>query len=280
MIGFVLAAGYGTRLAALTSEVPKPLLPVGDSTPFARAVAKLRAAGATRVLANASHLAEQVVAAGRAVSVEVVVEPDAPRGTAGGLAGGRAIFGVEPVLVWNGDVVADLDAQTLDPGEHFAVLAVRGLGPPGTGNVGLDENRRVVRLRQRSFGQEARGAFYAAVMGLSAAAVAAAPTVGCLVGDLLIPWLGDGARVHAVEVAGAWHDIGDLESYLAANVAERFVAADVSVPGNVEVVRSAIGSGVRVTGAGRIDEVVAWPGANLAAPLSRAVVTRTRTVRL
>ena len=91
LAGFVLAAGLGTRIGALSRIRPKPLLPIGVSTSFDRAVDALRSGGANRVVANASHLAEQVVARGRDRDVEVVVERDGPFGTAGGLAFAREL---------------------------------------------------------------------------------------------------------------------------------------------------------------------------------------------
>lgn len=273
MNGFVLAAGLGTRISVLSARVPKPLLPVADTTPFAEAVARLRAAGASRVVANAAHLSEQVVAAGAALDVEVVVERGGPLGTAGGLAHARAALGADPVLVWNGDLVADLDPSGLVPAGEFARLAVRGLGRAGTGTVGLGADGRVVRLRQSSFGVEVQGAHYAATMGLSPAAVARAPAKGCLVGDLLIPALAEGALVRAVPTDGAWWDIGDLASYFAANLARPYVAPNALVTPGIDVRRVVLGAEVLVGGHGVLDEVVAWPRARLTAPLRRAIVT-------
>lgn len=273
MNGFVLAAGLGTRISALSSRVPKPLLPIADTTAFAEGVARLRAAGAARVVANAAHLAEQVVAAGVALGVEVVVERDGPLGTAGGLAHARAALGSEPVVVWNGDLVADLDPSLLVPADEYARLAVRGRGPAGSGTVGLAADGRVVRLRQRSFGVEVEGAHYAATMGLSAEAVAAAPARGCLVGDLLIPALAAGAWIRAIPTEGAWWDIGDLASYLAANLARPWVAPTAVVTPGVELRRVVLGPEALVGGHGVLDEVVAWPRGRVMAPLRRAIVT-------
>lgn len=272
--GFVLAAGLGTRISVLSVRVPKPLLPVGDTTPLAAAVARLWDAGARTIVANAAHLPEQVVAAGLRLGIEVVVERDGPLGTAGGLAHARGALGGGPVLIWNGDVVADLDPAPLVPaGPELARLAVRDVGAAGTGNVGLDADGRVVRLRKQSFGVETRGAHYAAVMGLSPDGVRGAPTRGCLVGDLLIPAIAAGADVRAVVTSGSWHDIGDLASYFAANLARPYVSPIARVTPGIDVRRVVLGDEALVGGYGLLDEVVAWPKARLMAPLRRAIVT-------
>src|SRR5437868_650518 len=102
-----------TRIAQLSALRPKPLLPVGLTTPLALAVSALRAGGATVVAANASHLAQQLVDAGRVLSIDVVTEIDGPLGTAGGLSAVRDRLDADFVAIWNGDIVADVDVRAL-----------------------------------------------------------------------------------------------------------------------------------------------------------------------
>jgi len=276
LAGFVLAAGLGTRIGALTRLRPKPLLPIGASTSFDRAVEALRAGGVAQVFANASHLAEQVVARGAELSVTVSVEEGGPFGTAGGLA--HAAIDADAVAIWNGDIVADIEVaplfETLRSHQAVAVLAVRSA--PGRGNVGIAEDGRIVRLRERSVAPEVRSAWFAAVHVLDRSLVREAPERGCLVGDLLIPALEHGALLHAVDTAGAWHDVGDLRSYLHANLAHPALLGEVDP--SVRISRSVIGEGARVTGGGALDRVVVWPRAHAIAPLSCAVVTESSVV--
>jgi mannose-1-phosphate guanylyltransferase len=290
---FILAAGFGTRISALSRLRPKPLLPLGSTTPLARAVERLRAAGAGRIVANAAHLSEQIVAAGGVLGIEVVVE-GAPSGTAGGLAAARGRLRADRVAVWNGDIVADLDVGALvraldEPhvaGPARAALAVHDRRTPGHGNVGVAADGRIVRLRGVSFpalGEEAYGALFSAVHVLDRGLVERAPREGCLVGDLYLPALAEGAFLRAVPWDGAWHDIGDVGSYLAANLAlldaragagahPALAFAGASIAPGVELRRSIVGAGACVEGDGVLEEVVVWPGAQARAPLSRAIV--------
>jgi NDP-sugar pyrophosphorylase family protein len=111
VIGFCLAAGAGTRLLPLTRAVPKPLLAPAGRPLVDLAAAALQAAGATRVVVNAHHGADQLAAwlAGRA-GVEVVVEP-VLLGTGGGLVNAARLgllgAGDDPVLVSAADHVVD-----------------------------------------------------------------------------------------------------------------------------------------------------------------------------
>jgi NDP-sugar pyrophosphorylase family protein len=285
LAGFVLAAGLGTRIATLSRRVPKPLLPVGLETPLFRAVSALRKAGVDPIVANAAHLPAQVVDAGRAAGIEVVVEEGGPFGTAGGLAGARDKLGGRDVVVWNGDIVADLDVSALIRAMRgasvTAALAVRGDVPAGQGNVGLDAGGRVVRLRDRCFGDEVRGAFYAAISALSREVVERAPSRGCMVGDLLIPLLAEGARIDGFVYDGPWHDVGDLQSYLAANLSQgTVVGPGATIAPGVALENVVVGAGARVEGRGVLRDVVVLPSAVATAPLARAIVTADEAIAI
>jgi NDP-sugar pyrophosphorylase family protein len=143
VIGFCLAAGAGTRLRPLTRTVPKPLLAPAGRPLVDLAVEALQAAGATRVVVNAHHGADQVVAqlAGRA-GVEVVVEP-VLLGTGGGLVNAARLGllgdGDDPVLVTAADHVvdpADLAALAAFLEQAGAPMAA-GLVPATTDPFGL-----------------------------------------------------------------------------------------------------------------------------------------------
>ncbi len=60
MKAMILAAGLGTRMRPLTDSVPKPLLPVGQSTLIELHLEKLFKAGIRDVVINVSHLAEKI----------------------------------------------------------------------------------------------------------------------------------------------------------------------------------------------------------------------------
>jgi mannose-1-phosphate guanylyltransferase len=143
VIGFCLAAGAGTRLAPLTHVTPKPLLAPAGRPLLDLAVEALLAAGAARVVVNAHHGAERLVAllAGRP-SVRVVREP-VLLGTAGGLANAARLGllggGDDPVLVTCADHVvdpADLSALTAAL-ERTDAPMVTGLIASAEGSFGL-----------------------------------------------------------------------------------------------------------------------------------------------
>jgi len=56
----ILSAGLGTRMRPLTLDTPKPLLRLGGQPILAHILDRLRAAGVTRMIVNAHHLADQL----------------------------------------------------------------------------------------------------------------------------------------------------------------------------------------------------------------------------
>ena len=288
----VLAAGFGTRLRPLTLELPKPVVPVGDRPLLAHIAAACRAAGIRTLVANAHHEYAKLCSVIKelALDIDVVVEVEI-RGTAGGVAGARGRFEPGALLVWNGDILTQAPVQALlglASARDAQVLAVSPR-PAGQGTVGLDEQGNVVRLRGRVFGRETQGGDYVGVMALGPGVVAELPEHGCLMADVALPHLAAGRSVLSVPSAAPWTDLGDLEQYVAANFAwldawlaaraqgpspnlRSWIAADVTPPPGLAVERCLIGSGASLTGSGQLSEVIAWPGASVLAPLSRAVV--------
>lgn len=286
----ILCAGLGTRLRPLTAERPKPLVPIGDRSILAHTAAALTAAGFSSAVINTHHLPG---AFGSEISrlpikVEVVHEP-VIRGTAGGVAGARALLGPAPVLVWNGDILVQPPIESLLAAAGEGLCLAVAPRAAGEGTVGLDADGRVVRLRGERFGDECSGGDYVGVAALGAQSLERLPEQGCLVGDVALPWLRSGREVWTRPVSGAWTDAGDPRSYLQANLdwLEAHANHDGSwlgpgahVAAGVELAGSVLGAGAEIRGEGRVARCVLWPGAVATAPLSNAIVTPRTTLLL
>jgi mannose-1-phosphate guanylyltransferase len=279
----ILAAGLGTRLRPLTTELPKPLVPLGDRPLVAHIAARLATAGFSELVMNTHHGADKfrthIERLG--LSIHLVHEP-VIRGTAGGIAGCRADFGPAPIVVWNGDIIADPPIATLlaRAGDGLAVAVAPR--PREEGTLGLDGAGRIVRLRGETFGAEVTGADYIGVAALGAAVLAALPAAGCLIGDCALPLLRRGEVVRAVVTTEPWTDIGSLAAYHDANIAwvERLAGPGGSwvhprsvVASGVELRTSIVGDGARIDGTGTVERCVFWPGARATAPLRDRIVT-------
>jgi len=278
----VLAAGFGTRLRPLSEELPKPLLPVGDRSILEHALSRLEQAGFDRVVVNVHHLAEAFEPYAARATVDVVIVRESKiRGTAGGVAGARAHFAEGPVLVWNGDILANPPIEHLlrdAAADHFC-LAVAPRRALGEGTLGLDAEGNVVRMRGERFGKEVASGDYIGVLALGSAVVANLPEQGCVFGDAALPRLRAGGRVTTTWAHEPWTDAGDPASLLAANrtwLSSRdlpnFVAPGATVQRSVSLSECVIGAGADVRGNGVLARCVVCPGATATAPLADAIV--------
>ena len=100
----IFAAGFGTRMGALTRDRPKPLIPVAGRPLIDHALA-LAEAAAPRIVVNTHYHAAMIAAhlAGRAVTLSP--EPDAILDTGGGLKAALPLLGPGPVFTLNSDAV-------------------------------------------------------------------------------------------------------------------------------------------------------------------------------
>ena len=147
---FVLGAGLGTRLRALTDDLPKPLAPIFQKPLITFAFDHLIDLGVERFFVNTHHRPERFAeifprSTYRDRKIEFRHEPNLLE-TAGGIANIADSLGDEPLLVYNGDVLTDLPiARLID--NHFragntVTLALRSRAEPkqiafdsGTGRI-------------------------------------------------------------------------------------------------------------------------------------------------
>jgi len=113
----VLAAGLGLRMRPLTLLRAKPALPVLNRPLIHWTLELLRRHGVTDVVVNLHHLPATVrraVGDGRALGLRVSYSFERELlGTGGGPRKVRRLFGDEPFLLVNGDVVFDMDLSDL-----------------------------------------------------------------------------------------------------------------------------------------------------------------------
>lgn len=99
----LFAAGFGTRMKALTADRPKPLIPVAGRALIDHALDVAAAAKVDRIVVNTHYRAEQMAAhlAGRGVMISH--EADRILETGGGLKAALPLLGNGPVAILNSD---------------------------------------------------------------------------------------------------------------------------------------------------------------------------------
>ena len=116
LTGFILAAGFGTRLRPLTDHIPKALAPVCGKPLLQRALERFSQFGITRIGVNAFHFPDQMQAFSEqsTIAFSLFLETEKIRGTVGGLHFARDFLSAADIfLVCNVDIIAHVDIEAL-----------------------------------------------------------------------------------------------------------------------------------------------------------------------
>lgn len=228
---FLLGAGLGTRLRPLTENCPKPLLPLGGKPMICRAMDALIALGIKRFIINTHHAAEvypEKFPGGnyRGVPVELVHEPVLLE-TGGGLKNIESRLSPDDknLLVYNGDILADLDLKKL-VAEHLRsrALATLLLRTDERGNVNFEEEGRarggkVADLRDRLGNAGTRRCKFTGIYCVSRKffdEIPAGKIESVVEAFLRVIARGNGEIRGIIDDAGTWRDLGTLAEYEAA----------------------------------------------------------------
>jgi NDP-sugar pyrophosphorylase family protein len=128
----ILAAGFGSRLAQGTADLPKPLAHAGGKPMIAWAIEALRQAGCTDLVVNLHHRATQIeeYLLSSAVPLPVcMVYENEILGTGGGVLNAKTHFdGAEAFILYNADIFTKQDLRPMVEaharGAAFATLMV------------------------------------------------------------------------------------------------------------------------------------------------------------
>ncbi len=99
----LFAAGFGTRMKALTADRPKPLIPVAGRALIDHALDVASAAGVDRIVVNTHYRAEQLAAHLAGKGVTISHEVDRILETGGGLKAALPLLGDGPIAILNSD---------------------------------------------------------------------------------------------------------------------------------------------------------------------------------
>lgn len=117
MKAMVFAAGMGTRLFPLTSDKPKALVEVAGKTLLQRAIERVSGAGYDDLVINIHHFGDQIIRYleennNFGLSITISDESKGLLDTGGGiLKAAQWLDGDEPFLVYNVDVLSNIDLQ-------------------------------------------------------------------------------------------------------------------------------------------------------------------------
>ncbi|MBF0529010.1 MAG: NDP-sugar synthase [Deltaproteobacteria bacterium] len=280
MNAMVLAAGLGTRARPLSLVRPKCLFPVLNRPLIDHAVEKLVNAGVKAIVVNTFHLGrlvEKFLAAGNyPLSIEISREKQL-LGTGGGLKNAARLLGPDPFLVYNADIMTNLDLKTIAE-EHktdgrLATLVLHDYPP--LSRVDLDSQDRVVGLRDYRL-PKATPTRRLAFTGIHVIDPQVLTWIADGPGDIIDTYLtllraGGTIKAYVAENP-QWWDSGTLESYLAlhdallsAKTCQVISAAGARIaPGAVIEGWACLGENALLEPGAVVVKSVLWPGARIA----------------
>jgi MurNAc alpha-1-phosphate uridylyltransferase len=215
----IFAAGFGTRMGALTKTRPKPLVTVAGRALIDHALMAARAAGIGKIVVNTHYLADQIIDHLAGQSIVFSHETGKILETGGGLKAALPLLGHGPVLLLNSDAVwtgenpltqlcAAWDSTKMD-----ALLLMappeKATGHKGTGDFILAADGRISRAKG------ARAPVYLGAQILNTALVAQKQDDVFSLGVIWDDYIAQG-RAYGIMHQGGWCDVGSPEGILLA----------------------------------------------------------------
>ena len=157
----IFAAGLGKRLGTITQNIPKALVEINGKTALQIAVERCSTSGFNDIIINVHHFADMVENEvdrlnDMGFSISVSDERDMLLENGGGLYKARCFFDKNPFLLYNVDIISDLDLSALyrmhNEKKGLATLAARNR--PGKRFLLIDKNGQLRGWRNVSTGDE------------------------------------------------------------------------------------------------------------------------------
>lgn len=204
----LFAAGFGTRMGALTKDCPKPLIKVAGKALIDHALALVQEIPVGTVVANTHYLADQMAEHLRPLGVAISSETPDILETGGGLKAALPLLGRDPVFTMNTDAIWAgpnplqllLDAWRPEHMDGLLMCVPVGstTGYSGTGDFSIGADHRISR---------GHGHVYGGVQIIRTDLLGGIPERAFSLNRLWDVML-DRQRLFALNYPGRWSDVG------------------------------------------------------------------------
>src|SRR5918911_1113302 len=230
MKAIIMAGGQGTRLRPLTSDQPKPMIPIVNLPCMEHIVELLKRHGFTDIAVTLQFLPDEIRdyfgdGSDWGVDMRYSVE-DAPAGTAGSVKMAERQLGLEGerLLIISGDALTDADLSRLvqfheEKGSEATMVLKSVENPLDFGIVITEEDGRISRfLEKPAWGQVFSDTVNTGIYVLEPSVLEEIPSEGEYdFAKELFPKLLEAERpLYGYVTEGYWEDIGTLEQYMSA----------------------------------------------------------------
>ena len=240
MKAVILAGGEGTRLRPLTSNQPKPMMPIANRPMMEHIVRLLADHGIDQIVVTVAFLANQIrtyFGDGSELGVEMrYATEDSPLGTAGSVRNAAEELD-DTFLVISGDVLTDVDLTGLikahqDSGAIGTIALKRVTDPVEFGIVITREDGRIERfLEKPTWGQVFSDTINTGIYVLEPRILDFIPAdeIVDFSADVFPASLAAGESLYGHVIDGYWEDVGTLDAYLRAHqdILDGLVAVEI-----------------------------------------------------
>ncbi|MCU1458341.1 MAG: mannose-phosphate guanyltransferase [Actinomycetia bacterium] len=228
MKAVIMAGGEGTRLRPLTSNQPKPMMPMANRPMMEHIVRLLVANGFDDIVVTVAFLANQIrnyFGDGSEFGVRIrYATEDSPLGTAGSVRNAADEL-TEPFLVISGDVLTDCDLAAFvqahtESGAMASIVLKREDNPLEFGIVITREDGSIERfLEKPTWGQVFSDTINTGIYVLDPKVFDFIPAdeVVDFSSDVFPQMLEKGLPMYGWVMDGYWEDVGTLEAYTRAH---------------------------------------------------------------
>jgi mannose-1-phosphate guanylyltransferase/phosphomannomutase len=242
MKAVIMAGGEGTRLRPLTSNQPKPMLPLANRPMMEHVVRLLKEHGFDEIVVTLAFLPQAIrtyFGDGSEFGVRMVyATEETPLGTAGSVRNAMEEL-TERFLVISGDVLTDIDLSELvrfhDEKKALATIGLKAMeNPLEFGIVITREDGSIERfLEKPTWGQVFSDTINTGIYVLEPEIFDAIPEgeVVDFSADVFPQLLAQGEPLYGWVADGYWEDVGNLEAYVHAHRDVLDEKVSVDVPG-------------------------------------------------
>ncbi len=228
MKAVIMAGGEGTRLRPLTSNQPKPMLPMANRPMMEHVVGLLRQHGITDIVVTVAFMANAIRSYfddGSELGVRMVyATEETPLGTAGSVLNARDELD-ERFVVISGDVLTDIDVSRVvsfhqDKGALATISLVSVENPLEFGIVITNEDGSIERfLEKPTWGQVFSDTINTGIYVLEPEIFDFIPEGRSVdfSAEVFPAVLAAGRPIYGCVSEGYWEDVGTIEAYLKAH---------------------------------------------------------------
>jgi mannose-1-phosphate guanylyltransferase len=276
---FILGAGMGTRLRPLTNVLPKPLVPIFHEPMVNYALRHCQAAGIDEFAINTHHIPQAwhdayPEAEFNGSPLHFFHEPLLLE-TGGGIRNIGSFIGDDPLLVYNGDILTDIDISQLieshQASNNIATLALRSSGQNCNVNITRQASGCQVSDMRNILGNAPGTHQFTGIYCIEPEILELIPEqqVTSIVPAFIK--LIEQQQLGAVVLdKGDWFDIGNPDAYRAVHQHLRPQHNDAIHPdamidkdAHVDYDSCVIGPGARIQANARLSHSIVWPGATV-----------------